>query len=68
MGIFTIQLHGHCLPLHNVATVHHHKLILSLFLQVVQRTPERGDYIIPGLYAAGEAACASGMCVCVRVC
>ncbi|XP_064383091.1 succinate dehydrogenase [ubiquinone] flavoprotein subunit, mitochondrial-like isoform X2 [Halichondria panicea] len=27
--------------------------------QVVQHSPERGDFIVPGLYAAGETACAS---------
>ncbi|XP_013400938.1 succinate dehydrogenase [ubiquinone] flavoprotein subunit, mitochondrial [Lingula anatina] len=27
--------------------------------QVVQYTEEKGDYIVPGLYACGEAACAS---------
>lgn len=27
--------------------------------QVINYTPEKGDYVIPGLYACGEAACAS---------
>ena len=28
-------------------------------VQVLQYDPANGDYIIPGLYACGEAACAS---------
>lgn len=37
------------------------KPLLTYFLplQAIQYSKERGDYIIPGLYAAGEAACAS---------
>lgn len=30
-----------------------------MYTQVVQNSRERGDYIVPGLYAAGETACAS---------
>ena len=34
--------------------------VLSLSMQVIQYDPARGgDYIVPGLYACGETACAS---------
>lgn len=39
------------------------KCLLTFFplswLQVIKYTKENGDEIVPGLYAAGEAACAS---------
>ena len=36
-----------------------HFLLSPPHPQVIQYSEERGDYIIPGLYACGEAACAS---------
>ena len=34
-------------------------LIYFLSFQVIKYTPEKGDEVIPGLYASGESACAS---------